>query len=223
MLLGWCYIQRSKLFSVGKSLQRTCCVLCLVAQLHPTVCNPMACHPPGSSVLRDSLGKNTGVGCHALLQGIFPTQGSNPGLLHCRQILYQEPSGKPNNPGVGSPSLLQGIFPTQELNPGLLRCRWILYQLSYKGSPQITKSSTLGSQRAFLVFKGKSLVFWWSRSDTEWWTARLARWHCNWLLLRSLWGWGHVHRIWVVASLFKCCETAKYFSDSLLGSFVSES
>ena len=36
----------------------------------------------------DSPGKNTGVGCHALLQGIFPTQGSNPGLLHCRQILY---------------------------------------------------------------------------------------------------------------------------------------
>ena len=34
-------------------------------------------------------GKNTGVGFHALLQGIFPTQGSNPGLLHCRQILYQ--------------------------------------------------------------------------------------------------------------------------------------
>ena len=34
-------------------------------------------------------GKNTGVGCHFLLQGIFPTQGSNPGLLHCRQILYQ--------------------------------------------------------------------------------------------------------------------------------------
>ena len=29
-----------------------------------------------------------GVGCHALLQGIFPTQGSNPGLMHCRQILY---------------------------------------------------------------------------------------------------------------------------------------
>ena len=36
----------------------------------------------------DSPGKNTGVGCHALLQGIFLTQGSNPGLLHCRQILY---------------------------------------------------------------------------------------------------------------------------------------
>ena len=36
----------------------------------------------------DSPGKNTRVGCHALLQGIFPTQRSNPGLLHCRQTLY---------------------------------------------------------------------------------------------------------------------------------------
>ena len=36
----------------------------------------------------DSPGKNTGVGCHALLQGIFLTQGSNPGLPHCRRILY---------------------------------------------------------------------------------------------------------------------------------------
>ena len=35
-----------------------------------------------------SPGKNTGVGCHSLLQGIFPTQGLNPGLLHCRRILY---------------------------------------------------------------------------------------------------------------------------------------
>ena len=33
--------------------------------------------------------KNTGVGSRSLLQGIFPTQGSNPGLLHCRRILYQ--------------------------------------------------------------------------------------------------------------------------------------
>ena len=41
-----------------------------------------------SSVPGDSGGKNTGVGSHPLLQGIFPTQGSNPDLLHCRQILY---------------------------------------------------------------------------------------------------------------------------------------
>ena len=43
----------------------------------------------------DSPGKNTGVGCHSLLQGIFLTQGSNLGLLHCRQILPSEPPGKP--------------------------------------------------------------------------------------------------------------------------------
>ena len=48
----------------------------------------MDCSPPGSSAHGDSSSKNTGVGCHALLQGIFSTQGLNPGLLHCRQILY---------------------------------------------------------------------------------------------------------------------------------------
>ena len=54
----------------------------LAAQSRQTLCNPMAC--PCSSP-----GKNTGVGRHSLLQeGIFPTQGSNLGLLHFRQILY---------------------------------------------------------------------------------------------------------------------------------------
>ena len=43
----------------------------------------------------NSLDKNTGVGCHSLLHGIFLTQGSNLGLLHCRQILPSEPSRKP--------------------------------------------------------------------------------------------------------------------------------
>ena len=46
------------------------------------------CSPPGSPIHGDSPGKNTRVGCHALLQGIFPTPGSNPGLPHCRWILY---------------------------------------------------------------------------------------------------------------------------------------
>ena len=52
----------------------------LVAQSCPTLCHPMDCSPPSSPVHGDSPGKNTGVDCHALLQGIFPTQGSNPGL-----------------------------------------------------------------------------------------------------------------------------------------------
>ena len=59
---------------------------------HPVVSDswdPMDCSPPGSSVHGDSPCKNTGVGCHAFLQGIFPTQGSNPGLLYCKWVLYQ--------------------------------------------------------------------------------------------------------------------------------------
>ena len=62
-----------------------CCaelLLCL------TFCDPMDCSPPGSSIHGDSPGKNTGVSCHALLQVMFPTRGSNPGLPHGRQILY---------------------------------------------------------------------------------------------------------------------------------------
>ena len=65
-----------------------CIVLCLVAQSCPTLCASMDCSPPGCSVHGDSPGKNTGVDCHALLQGIFPTQGSNPGLPRCRQVVY---------------------------------------------------------------------------------------------------------------------------------------
>ena len=53
-----------------------------------TLFYPMDCSLAGSSVHGDSTGKNPGGGCHSLLQGIFPIQGWNPGLLHCRQILY---------------------------------------------------------------------------------------------------------------------------------------
>ena len=54
---------------------------CLVIQSCPTLCDPVDYSLPGSSVLGDSPGKNTGVSCHAFLQGIFPTQRSNPLLL----------------------------------------------------------------------------------------------------------------------------------------------
>ena len=49
---------------------------------------PMDCSLPGSSVHRDFLGKNTGVGSCSFLQGFFPTQGLNTGLQHCRWIIY---------------------------------------------------------------------------------------------------------------------------------------
>ena len=61
--------------------------VCLVTQLCSTLCDPRLYSLPGSSVLGDSPGKNAGVHCHVLFQGIFPTQGLSPGLPHCRQIL----------------------------------------------------------------------------------------------------------------------------------------
>ena len=63
-------------------------MLGLVAQSCPTPYDRRDCGPPGYSVHGDSPGKNTEVGCHALLQVIFPTQGWNLGVVHGRQILY---------------------------------------------------------------------------------------------------------------------------------------
>ena len=72
-------------------------VLCLVAQLCMTLCEPMHHSPPGSPVLGDSPGKNTGVGCHAILQGIFPTLGIRSPALQLDSLL-SEPPGKPMEP-----------------------------------------------------------------------------------------------------------------------------
>ena len=78
-----------------------------VTQLCLTVCDPHGLVSPWNS-----LGQNTGVGSLSFLQGIFPTQGSNPGLPHCRWILYQL-SHK------GSPRIME----------------WVAYPFS-RGSPQ---------------------------------------------------------------------------------------
>ena len=87
----------------------------------------------------NSPGKNTEVGCHSLLQGIFPTQGSNPGLPHWKQILYQV-SHK------GSPRLLECIaYPfssrfSQPRNPTGVSCiaggffiNWAIREAPFRG------------------------------------------------------------------------------------------
>ena len=76
------------LWQVFKLLKMCKYVLGLVTQSCPTLCDPRGCSPPGSSVCGDSPGKNTWVGCHALLQGNFLTEESNRGLPNCRWILY---------------------------------------------------------------------------------------------------------------------------------------
>ena len=81
----------------------------------------MDCSPTVSSVHEDSPGKNTGVGCHALLQGIFPTQGSNLGLPHCRQIVYcLSHEGSPISEEINSscfkqPGLMELLSKAQEI------------------------------------------------------------------------------------------------------------
>ena len=59
----------------------------LISESHSVMSNSL--QPHGLYSPWNSSGQNTGVGCLSLLQGIFPTQGSNPGLPQCRQILYQ--------------------------------------------------------------------------------------------------------------------------------------
>ena len=76
------FLLESCLYQVNKSRLRW------VAQSCPTLCDPIDCSPPGTSVHGDSPGKNTRVSCHALFQGIFPTQGLIPAFPHCTWILY---------------------------------------------------------------------------------------------------------------------------------------
>ena len=110
-------------------------VLCLVAQWYLTLCDPIDCSPPGSSVC--------GILQASRLEWVpvpssrgSPDPGTKPRspALQADPLLSERP-GKPKNTGVGRPSLLQGIFPTQELNLDLLLCRQILCHLSYQGSP----------------------------------------------------------------------------------------
>ena len=78
-------------------LYSTAAFACLVAQSCPTLCNPMDISLPRLLCPWDFLSKNTGVGCHFLLQGIFPAQGSNLyllGHLHCRRSPYGRATGE---------------------------------------------------------------------------------------------------------------------------------
>ena len=111
-------------------------------------------------------GKSTGVGCHFLLQGIFLTQGSNPGLPHCRQTLYCLcHQGSPNT-GMGSLSLLQKLFPTQEWNQGLLHCRRISFFFFFTNWAvrEALSKFLINCEYRIMIFKGSRAMFiflWW--------------------------------------------------------------
>ena len=113
--------------------------ICLIAQSCPTLCDPMDCSPPGSSVHVDrGVEYWSSLPCLLLLHspGDLPNPGAEPRFPTLQaNSLPSEPPGKSKNTEVGNLSLFQGIFLTQELNWGLLHCRQILYQLSYQRSP----------------------------------------------------------------------------------------
>ena len=84
-----------------------------VSQLCPTL-QPHGLQPTRLLHPWNFLGKSTGVGCHFLLQGIFPIQGSNPGLLHCGQMLYCL-----SHRGIPSQPKRSGIFSISSIQKNL--------------------------------------------------------------------------------------------------------
>ena len=99
-----------------------CLYVCSVAQLCPTLCDLRDCSLPSSSVWGIFTSKNTGVGCHFLLQGIFPTHGLNPCLL---LVLHWQADSLPLS-HVGIPYLaalglscnMGVLVPWPEIKPG---------------------------------------------------------------------------------------------------------
>ena len=108
---------------------------CLVTQSCPSLCDPVDCSPPGSSV-HESLQAR-------ILEWVTmpSSRGSSQPRIEPRSpalladCLTSKPPRKLKNTGVGSLTLLQGIFPSKELNQGLLHCRQIPYLLSYQRGP----------------------------------------------------------------------------------------
>jgi len=100
----------------------------------------MDCSLPGSSVHEDSPGKNTVVVYHALLQGIFPTQGSNLGILHCRQILYHlSHQGSPRIlEWVGYPFSRESAQPRNQTGSPALQADSLPVELPEKPIPSLT-------------------------------------------------------------------------------------
>ena len=125
--------------------------MCLATQLCPTLCDPMDCSPPGSSVHRDSPGKNTGAGCHTLLQEIFPPQGSNPGLPQRRWILYSlSHQARPGTLERVAFPFSKGNFPTHKLNRGLLHCSGVFISRAAWAALLFCKNKTIkGEGRVF--------------------------------------------------------------------------
>ena len=104
-------------------------------QTCPTLCDPKDYSPTRLPCPWDSPGKSTGVGCQALLQGIFPTQGSNPHLLcllHCRWILYHWATSEAPTEACSDP-----FSHIQHQGHGLKRQHFITVASGQERSPEL--------------------------------------------------------------------------------------
>ena len=131
----------------------------------------------------NSLGQTTGVGSHSLLQRIFPTQGSNPGLMHCRLILYQ--LSHRGRPGIlkwvrSNQSILKEISPECSLEGLMLKLKLQYFGHLLQRADSFEKTLTLGKIEGRRR-RGRQRMRWldgimdsmdMSLSKLRWWTRR---------------------------------------------------
>ena len=128
-------------------------LLCLIAQLCPTPCDLTHCSPPGSSVHGDSPGKNTGVGCHGLLQGIFQVKDWTQVSHVAGDFLLPEPPRK----HIFSPPISSVQFKHHSSKASILRCSvFFTVQLSH---PYMTTGKSIALTWWNFVGKVMSLLF----------------------------------------------------------------
>ena len=173
---NWIYSCRESGFIRGKWKKES-----EVAQSCPTLCDPMDCSLPGSSVHGIFQAKGTGVGCHFLLQGIFPTQGSNLGLLHCRQTLYRL-----SHQGSQNIKILRTEFSSSLGNAWLLYLQKVVFTES-KILTEFTNSVIDIEGQGSLVYCSSWGCKEWLHSGTEWQQQHLeAAWYGK--SVSGLWG-----------------------------------
>ena len=152
----------------------------------------------------NSPGQNTGVGSLSLLQGIFPIQGLNPGLLHCRWILHQL-SHK------GSPRILERVaylFSSRSSDPGIElgspACRQILYQLSYQGTKRYIQKLIHFSIKIKVFLKIKIFLREASSLKSEHWLSMLIQ-SPRLSKRKGIWGTSNIQRFqnWVNTAIHR--------------------
>ena len=151
-LTGWVIWTSWKL--QGKLLEKQgVCVLKSLSGVR--LCDPMDCSLLGSPVHGGSSGNNTRVGCHALLEGIFPTRGSSPGLPHCRQILYQlNHQGSPRTLTWVAYSFSRGIsWPRNQTRVSCIAGKFFTAELPGKSWSRVGKVSE-GRRGESIIYKG---------------------------------------------------------------------